>query len=173
VALFALKNAEPVYYVYLLIDPRDGKPFYVGKGKGRRAKIHLQDWQAGRICNVAKHERISEIAAAGYKPVVEIVASRMSEKEALRLEQEKIRSVGGCNLTNAQCNNQTSLERYIALTKLNLKQLKPFDVWIDERPRNEWEINMFLRIKSELEGFVALLEGPHGKIANEIYNAAA
>jgi hypothetical protein len=28
------------YYVYLLIDPRDGKVFYVGKGKGGRCFDH-------------------------------------------------------------------------------------------------------------------------------------
>lgn len=29
------------YYVYLYIDPRDGQPFYVGKGQGERALSHL------------------------------------------------------------------------------------------------------------------------------------
>jgi hypothetical protein len=29
------------YYVYLLIDPRNDKVFYVGKGKGNRVNQHL------------------------------------------------------------------------------------------------------------------------------------
>ena len=36
------------YYVYLYIDPRSDRPFYVGKGQGRRILAHLsaedQDW---------------------------------------------------------------------------------------------------------------------------------
>ena len=31
------------YYVYLLIDPRTGHPFYVGKGCGSRINNHLID----------------------------------------------------------------------------------------------------------------------------------
>jgi hypothetical protein len=29
------------YYLYLHIDPRSDKPFYVGKGKGKRILAHL------------------------------------------------------------------------------------------------------------------------------------
>ena len=29
------------FYVYLYTDPRNEKPFYVGKGKGNRAFSHL------------------------------------------------------------------------------------------------------------------------------------
>lgn len=38
-----IKNLKS--YVYKLIDPRDGKVFYVGKGKGNRvfSHMHLKD----------------------------------------------------------------------------------------------------------------------------------
>ena len=29
------------YYVYMLLDPRDNKPFYIGKGKDNRIFNHL------------------------------------------------------------------------------------------------------------------------------------
>lgn len=31
------------YYVYRLIDPRNGQTFYVGKGKGNRVFDHVND----------------------------------------------------------------------------------------------------------------------------------
>ena len=31
------------YYVYRLIDPRNGQTFYVGKGKGNRLYAHIND----------------------------------------------------------------------------------------------------------------------------------
>jgi hypothetical protein len=39
-----------MYYVYELIDPRNNMPFYIGKGKGRRAKTHL--WPKPETRNV-------------------------------------------------------------------------------------------------------------------------
>lgn len=32
------------YYVYILIDPRDKRPFYVGKGKGNRYQSHEKEY---------------------------------------------------------------------------------------------------------------------------------
>lgn len=32
-----------IYFVYALIDPRDGSIFYIGKGKGIRPYRHLEE----------------------------------------------------------------------------------------------------------------------------------
>lgn len=57
------------WYVYRLIDPRNGETFYVGKGKGDRVFAHaygataLGDEDAVDL----KYQRIKEITAAGLK----------------------------------------------------------------------------------------------------------
>lgn len=42
------------YYVYRLIDPRNGQTFYVGKGKGNRVFAHAND--ALKNCDLSKDE---------------------------------------------------------------------------------------------------------------------
>ena len=40
---FSDETAERLgYYVYRLIDPRNGRTFYVGKGKGNRVFEHIK-----------------------------------------------------------------------------------------------------------------------------------
>ncbi len=44
VECFSQKTQEELkYYVYLLIDPRDDKIFYVGKGYGNRVFYHINE----------------------------------------------------------------------------------------------------------------------------------
>lgn len=57
------------WYVYRLIDPRNGDTFYVGKGQGNKVFEHargLQVVEAGDLLT-AKLERIREIRAAGLE----------------------------------------------------------------------------------------------------------
>ena len=48
-------------YVYVYIDPRDDKPFYIGKGKGGRLFAHLDDRS-----ETEKVAHIDAIRAAGH-----------------------------------------------------------------------------------------------------------
>lgn len=43
------------WYVYRLIDPRDGSTFYVGKGKGNRVFAHMR----GEVAAVDDDELLS------------------------------------------------------------------------------------------------------------------
>ena len=57
------------WYVYRLIDPRNGETFYVGKGQGDRVFSHANGLLAGEESEVSdpKQERIRDINAAGLE----------------------------------------------------------------------------------------------------------
>lgn len=71
-------------YVYLLLDPRNGKPFYVGKGKDDRVFNHLA--AARRGADGARSDRIREIYDAGLEPKLDILRHRLDDATALIVE---------------------------------------------------------------------------------------
>lgn len=84
------------YYVYLYVDPRDGKVFYIGKGKGERCLDHLFEDD-----DHPKVKRIREIFAAGLEPRIEMLAHGLrTEQEAYNIEAAAIGLLGLENLTN-------------------------------------------------------------------------
>ena len=85
------------YYVYLYIDPRNGKPFYVGKGKGYRALAHLSEEGETR-----KIHTLKELKKRNLSPIIEILAHALTDEEtALRIEAAVIDLLGLDGLTNA------------------------------------------------------------------------
>lgn len=102
------------YYVYLYVDPRTGRPFYVGKGKGQRVLSHLSDPTVS-----TKTGTIKEIVAAGLAPRLEILAHGMEDEEtAFRVEAAVIDLMGLGNLTN-----QVSGWRSLELGRMSLEEL--------------------------------------------------
>ncbi len=84
------------HYVYLLIDPRDGKIFYVGKGVSDRCLQHDHPDDGAQ-----KAAWIAEIKAAGLEIKVEIVRHGLASKEeAFLVESAVIDLLGVDNLTN-------------------------------------------------------------------------
>ncbi len=94
------------YYVYALIDPRDGydrEIFYVGKGKGDRALHHDREALLAREGDSQpdKISRIRAIRKAGCQPRIDIVRHGLEDKdEAHRIEAALIDCIGLSNLTN-------------------------------------------------------------------------
>lgn len=87
------------YYVYHLIDPRDGVIFYVGKGSGRRMTAHERDVKAGRPShNKLKDARIRDILDAGLMVSAVRIADYAIEQDAVDHEEELIATLSG--LTN-------------------------------------------------------------------------
>ncbi len=93
------------YYVYALIDPRDGydrEIFYVGKGTGGRLLSHgleaLLEYEAGTEPD--KIARIKAIRAGGDEPQIDVIHHGLEEPEALLVEAAVIDSFEVENLTN-------------------------------------------------------------------------
>ena len=88
------------YYVYKLIDPRDGHPFYVGKGCDDRIEAHEKEAACGS--NHPKCLVIRGIWEEGLEVGREIVARFYSERDAYEFEARLIDEIGLVNLTNLQ-----------------------------------------------------------------------
>ncbi|HYC33126.1 MAG TPA: GIY-YIG nuclease family protein [Gemmatimonadales bacterium] len=76
------------FYVYALVDPRSDQPFYIGKGKGRRCLAHERE--ARGTGDSMKLRRIRAIWSAGHQVVIRMLATALSEAEALDLERRTI-----------------------------------------------------------------------------------
>ena len=81
------------YYVYILIDPRTNKPFYVGKGKGNRAKFHLKETIETTI-NIRKYNKIQSILKNGLEPKIVYHAIELTEVDAYNAEANLIKQYG-------------------------------------------------------------------------------
>lgn len=73
------------YYVYRLIDPRNGETFYVGKGKGNRIFAHAKgDVESDALSE--KMARIRAIQLAGFKVAHVIHRHNLDSSTAFEVE---------------------------------------------------------------------------------------
>lgn len=82
-------------YVYVYIDPHNGKPFYIGRGKGNRLFSHLSEKSEAN-----KVKQIAEIRRNGKEPRIEILRYGLSDAEACLVEAASIDLIGKAKLTN-------------------------------------------------------------------------
>jgi hypothetical protein len=90
-------TSVPRFYVYILSRP-NGKPFYVGKGKGRRLFKH--EGEARNGCTCRKCKVIQGIWKNGGEVQRTIVLTTDDEQTALDHERELIALFGKHTLTN-------------------------------------------------------------------------
>ncbi len=89
------------YYVYRLIDPRNGSTFYVGKGKGNRLFAHINDALGKEGDNQSdKLDTIRKIKDSFFEVAHVVHRHGMTEKEAMHVEAALINAYPG--LTNIQ-----------------------------------------------------------------------
>jgi hypothetical protein len=85
--MFSQKVQEELgYYVYCLVDPRDKKIFYVGKGVGNRVFAHVNDALENIDYITDKIDTIKEILAAGLKVDHYIIRHKLTEEDAFTVE---------------------------------------------------------------------------------------
>lgn len=87
-----------MFYIYELIDPRNGKVFYVGKGK--RGRINAHEREARKGVQSLKCDMIREIEAEGLTIKKHKVRTFTDERAAYAAEADLIVFYGLHNLTN-------------------------------------------------------------------------
>jgi hypothetical protein len=100
--------AEIKYYVYRLIDPRNGETFYVGKGKGNRLFHHIKcAKEMEELDDVTdKIQVIRDIISAGLEVIHVVHRHGMDEKEAYEVEAALIDAYpGATNIMNGSGSN--------------------------------------------------------------------
>lgn len=97
------------FYVYVLIDPRTGTVFYVGKGTGDRCRDHL--WKSH---NEGVARRVKQLKARGLRPTITLLVDQVTEEAALEREREEIGARKGlCNVQPGALSWQDRHRRHI------------------------------------------------------------
>ena len=105
-------------YVYLLVDPRTGRPFYVGRGRNDRCFRHVRAARAGAE-GQAKYpmlERIREIESGRRTVRIDILRHGLSPDEALLVEAATHDALGlpGCPELGRQRRSAVEVGSFLA-----------------------------------------------------------
>lgn len=91
------------YYVYLLIDPRNDRAFYIGKGTGGRCFSHVHEARKTTRDSKGDYEKLATIRAietAGQDVRIDILRHGLTEDEAFHIEAAAMDLLGFSELTN-------------------------------------------------------------------------
>lgn len=150
--------AELKYYVYRLVDPRNGQTFYVGKGKNNRVFAHAE-CALERYSDVdympdlddddnLKYKTIREIRDSGLEVIYIIQKYGLEERDALIIESalidaysidrkltNKIKGFSSTEPTNAiTLQRNLSTKEYIdSSDNPNYMIIKVKDYWLNQR----------------------------------------
>ena len=159
------------FYVYRLIDPRNGQTFYVGKGKGNRVFSHAKgEVENGRDELSEKLKRIREIKNDGFEVAHIIHRHGLDEKTALEVEAslidaypEVLNEVSGHDPERGIMHAQEVIEQYqaeeidfqhkVLMISVNRSATEAYNVY--EAVRFAWKLNVK---KAQESDFVLALQ---------------
>jgi hypothetical protein len=118
------------YYTYLLIDPRSGSVFYVGKGKGNRLSMHARRAALGHIDNAQKHKIITQVTSSGLAVREVVFSVHEKEADAYITERALIKAFKNCGIANVSGGIVTNDERRELSIMWTLNRIKPYREWI-------------------------------------------
>jgi hypothetical protein len=85
-----------MFFTYLLIDPKNNQPFYVGKGSGNRHEYHIKEAKKEKYGKRANRHKINIIRAIlnkGFEVIIKKIAAP-DEKHAFEMEELLIAMLG-------------------------------------------------------------------------------
>ncbi len=144
------KNIPPKYYVYFLIDPRDNKIFYVGKGKGKRIYSHCKKSNHD-TCNFFKIKKIQEIEKSGHCVSHVFFSNYEIEGDAFDCEREVIGRFKKYGLMNIAGGSTSPIEKIKAHAQTMINKIKQKKQWVLSLPKNfeDQIFNIFQQTPSE------------------------
>jgi len=81
-----LKLRTTVFFVYAIIDPRDGQIFYIGSGVNPIARLKHHIWDSEKGENNPRAKRIRSIFDSGNTPKLEILSKTLGIISARKKE---------------------------------------------------------------------------------------
>lgn len=109
------------YYVYLLIDPRTERTFYVGKGCGNRINHHLLGALEINKNEKEKIKTIRNIQANNLNVDLVVLRHGLTEKEAFEVESAMIDFLGKESLTNLVLGHHATDRGLMKLEDIKIK----------------------------------------------------
>jgi hypothetical protein len=156
-----------MFYVYQLIDPRNDKVFYIGKGQRGRAWQHERNARNGDVdCNWAKYHTIRAIVAEGLTVTVNIVEEFDIETEAYNFEEILIHGTPG--ITNIHQGGE--IMRNLFKMPDSDKYRPEINAWLAKAPEISSQVEIKRKENRPIDDLpkwmrrnvtVKFIEGPH------------